>query len=65
MTALEPIVAPTNRYTIAETAKILGIHRNTLRMHTESGLIKCGYRKTNARRFYTGMEIMKYWKSQL
>lgn len=65
MTTTEPIVSPTNRYSIAEAAKILGIHRNTLRLHTESGLIKCGFRRQNARRFYTGSEIMKYWKSQL
>lgn len=64
MSTSEPSVSDNGRYSIGEAASILGIHRNTLRAHTEQGLIKCGFRRQNMRRFYTGMELKKYWKSQ-
>lgn len=65
MTTTEPKAAPTGRYSVAETARMLEIHRNTLLAHTNAGLIKCGYRRTNGRKFYSGMEILKYWRGQL
>lgn len=64
MSTAEPNVSDSGRYSIGEAAKILGVHRNTLRQHTNQGLIKCGFRRQNMRRFYTGVEIKKYWKSQ-
>ena len=64
MSTTKPNISDTNRYSIGEAAKILGIHRNTLRIHTDQGLIKCGFRRQNMRRFYTGAEIKRYWKSQ-
>ena len=64
MNTIEPSVSDTGRYSISEAATILGVHRNTLRSHTKQGLIKCGFRRQNMRRFYTGIELKKYWKSQ-
>lgn len=64
MTSLEPKVADTGRYSINETCEALGIHRNTLYQHTRDNLIKCGFRRANARKFYLGSEIIRYWKSQ-
>lgn len=40
VTAIEPQVAPTGRYSVGETCKHLGIHRNTLRKYTDEGHIK-------------------------
>lgn len=40
ITAILPEVNATGRYGISETSKALGIHRNTLRKYTDSGLIK-------------------------
>jgi DNA-binding transcriptional MerR regulator len=58
-----PNVPDDNRYSSKETAEILGIHRSTLRNHTEAGLIKFGLRRTNMRKFYLGREINRYWKA--
>lgn len=63
----EPKVSPTARYSIEEAAALLGIHRNTLRRHTNTGPtgISCSFRKSNGRRFYTGLEIVRFWRATL
>jgi predicted site-specific integrase-resolvase len=65
ITAEEPNVTATGRYSVKETSAVLGIHRNSLRKYTEQGLIKCGFRRQTARKFYLGSEIMKFWRAQL
>lgn len=65
MTAIEPNINATGRYSIGEASALLGMHRNTLRKYTEQGLIKCGYRKATARKFYMGSELLRLWKAQL
>lgn len=61
----EPTVSPTSQYSIGEAAKILGIHRNTLRKYTNTGPagIRCKFKKSNNRKVFTGFEIVKFWKS--
>lgn len=63
----EPKVSPTARYSIQEAAAILGVHRNTLRRHTNTGPtgIACSFFKSNGRRFYTGRDIVKFWRATL
>lgn len=63
--ATEPRVVNNGRYSVTETSKVLGIHRNSLRKYTEQGFIKCGFRKHTARKFYLGSEILKFWRAQL
>lgn len=57
-------LSPNSRYTVTETCKLLGIHRNTLRKYTSLGRIKYGIRKSTGRRFYLGSEIIKFWSNQ-
>lgn len=64
ITAIEPQVQPTGRYSVSETCKHLGIHRNTLRKFTDEGKIKCGFRRESARKFYLGSEIRRFWVAQ-
>ena len=63
----EPKVSPTARFSIGEAADILGVHRNTLRRHTNIGPtgIKCQYRKSNGRKFYTGLDIVRFWRASI
>lgn len=65
ITSEEPQVTMTGRYSVTDTCKHLGIHRNTLRRATEAGNIKCGFRKDTARKFYLGSEIKRFWESQM
>lgn len=61
-------VDPRGRYSVIEAARILGIHRDTLAKYTKANYIKCGYRCTAAirpQKFYTGAEIIRFWKSQM
>jgi predicted site-specific integrase-resolvase len=64
MIAFQPNVCESARYSINETCQILEIHRNTLRAYTFAGNIKCGVRRATKRKFYTGTEIIRLWKSQ-
>jgi DNA-binding transcriptional MerR regulator len=59
MSADQPEVKPTSRYSVKETCKFLGIHRHTLARYVEQGLIREGRSKINGRPFYTGLEIIK------
>ena len=65
MVKSEPEVKPTDRYSTKETCEILGIHRNTLIRYTASGAIRCGIRRATCRKFYTGSEILRFWKASL
>lgn len=67
MTTIEPQVMTTGRYSINQTCKLLGIHRDTLRLYTDKQMIiKCGYRTIGNRKvkFYLGSEILRFWKRQ-
>lgn len=63
MVSEEPKISLNGRYPIGEAAALLGIDRSTLRRHTDMGLVKCGFNRTNARRFYKGSELKRYWLS--
>ena len=65
MTAIEPQVPATGRYSIKETCEHLKINRGTLSAHTKAGYIRCGFRRQNKRKFYTGIEIKRYWKATM
>lgn len=64
MTPTEPNISDNARYGLKEAAALLDVHRNTLYNHTKQHKIKCGYRRTNGRPFYTGRAIKQYWRSQ-
>jgi len=65
MNSNEPKVVMSSHYNIEETCKFLGIHRHTLRHYTNRGMIRCGYHRANARKFYLGSEILRFWRSHL
>lgn len=65
MTTTIPQVPDTGRFNVAQTSLLLGINRSTLRRYTDAGLIRCGFRKTNYKKFYTGQEIKRFWEAQL
>lgn len=65
MVTEQPNVFANSRYSVTETCKILGIHRNTLRRYTEKGKIKLGVRKSTARKFYLGSDILNFWSKQI
>jgi len=57
----KPNVLMDGRYSINEVTALLGISRSTLRRYTDSGIVKCGRRRTNGRPFYTGKQILQLW----
>ena len=65
MIATEPNVAKTGRYSLEETAKLLGVHPNTIIRYAKMGKLRYGVRRTNSRKFYTGMEILRFWRSEI
>ena len=65
MVTEQPKVQPNSRYTVTETCKLLGIHRNSLLNYTKAGRIKSGVRKSTAKKFYLGSEILNFWNRQI
>lgn len=62
MTNIEPKVADAGRYTMTETCKALGIHRNTLRRWVQAGKMKVKFRKIDNRKVIDGAEIKRAWR---
>lgn len=65
MTNEEPKVADAGRYTITETCKVLGIHRNTLRRWVQAGKMKVKFRRIDNRKVIEGAEIKRAWRVAL
>lgn len=57
-------INPDAKFSVSETCKLLGIHRNTLYKYTMKGIIKCGVRSSTHKRFYLGSEIIDFWNNQ-
>ena len=65
MTNIEPKVADAGRYTMTETCKALGIHRNTLRRWLQAGKMKVKFRRIDNRKVIEGAEIKRAWRVAL
>lgn len=65
MTPTRPNVYENGKYSVSETCQILGIHRNTLASYTSKGAIKCTFRRVNARKVYSGAQILALWGATL
>ena len=65
MTNIEPKVADAGRYTMTETCKALGSHRNTLRRWVQAGKMKVKFRRIDNRKVIDGAEIKRAWRVAL
>ena len=65
MTNEEPKVADAGRYTMTETCKVLGIHRNTLRRWLQAGKMKVKFRRIDNRKVIDSAEIKRAWRVAL
>lgn len=65
LTGVYPNADPDRRYTISETAKMLGIHRNTLRSYTKSQCIRPVQHFVGAKVYYLGAEINSFWRKEI
>ena len=59
MTNVEQKASDAGRYTMTETCKALGIHRNTLRRWLQAGKMKVKFRRIDNRKVIEGSEIKK------
>jgi len=60
----EPVVNLSARYTIAQTAKLLGMSRNTIRKYTGIGELKSITHKSTGKTLYEGVAILKFWRTK-
>lgn len=65
MTSTRPNVVLDAKYSVSETAKLLGVHRNTIRNLANDKKLAFGIRKHNIRqRFFWGREILRFWMAE-
>jgi len=62
MTNTRPNVALDGRYSMVETAALLGVDRRTIYRWRKSGYLKQKRRRFNNRPFITGREIIKIFE---
>lgn len=65
MICTEPNVVSSARYGVLETAAILAVNRTTIFRYEQGGYLKPGYRKANHKKFFSGAEILRFWRSQM
>lgn len=63
MVAEEPKVNITGKYPISEAAAALGYSRRHLLRLADEGLIGFVCSRKNGRKYFTGREILRFWKT--
>ena len=63
MVAIEPKVNKYGRYSLEETAVLLGVHRNTILRYANSGKMSFTVRRGTSRKCFTGAEILRFWRA--
>ena len=58
-------IEPNRRYTVKETAELLGICRNTLIKYTKSNDIKATVHTPTGKLYYTGKDIQNFFYSTI
>lgn len=61
MTPVCPDIPPTARYSITESARLLGITARHLHRLARKGEIKYTVSAKTGRKIFTGKEIMRFW----
>lgn len=62
LTPYRPDVKPDARYSVKDTAALLGVHPNTIRNYTVAGHLRALYSKATMRPRYEGREIIRFWE---
>lgn len=65
MTTEEPQVTATGQYHTMQACRALGITKDTLRKYRKLGLIKPSCHRGTMRIYYTGREILRFWRAAL
>lgn len=62
ITPYRPDIVPNARYSVKQTAELLGVHPNTILNYTKRRVLRVSYSKADGRPKYTGAEILRFWE---
>ena len=62
MIATKPEVAVDGWYTQAQTARVLGVDRHTIKKYTVNGLLKSRIRRADKKELINGKQILQFWE---
>lgn len=61
-----PSVEPTAKFELREVAALLGASKSSVARWTSLGMLRCGgIRRSNHRKFWTGSEILRFWRAEM
>lgn len=63
MVNIEPKVNKMGKYSLEETAVLLGVHRNTILRYANSGKMNFTVRRGTSRKCFSGAEILRFWRA--
>lgn len=64
MTNTVPTIDPKARFELREAAAILDVGKASVLRWTSTGRLRCGVKRSNGRKFWTGAELIRFWKSE-
>ena len=59
-----PQVVPNAMYRVAEAARILGVHRHTIRNYVHSSFLRPKYDSVSGRELFEGRELTRFWENR-
>lgn len=64
MITTTPNINPAARLELREAAAALEVDKSSIQRWTSIGRLRCGIKKSNGRKFWTGAELIRFWKSE-
>lgn len=63
LTSERPVLTMGGHYSINAAARVLGIHRHTMRRYADQYGIKYSIHKATGRIYFLGKTLMEFWES--
>ncbi|MBO6083202.1 MAG: helix-turn-helix domain-containing protein [Bacteroidales bacterium] len=60
----QPLIDPAAHLELREAALALDVHKSTVLRWTRTGKLRCGIKRLNGRKYWTGAELIRFWRAE-